>query len=122
MNEPEVPSAAYLVALLPLLVALGLVIATSLVSGRAERTRRRQQRIARAKPAKATTSEPRQRAQPMGAGAVAPPGAADAGPAVDADTAAQIRALMDAARAKLAEGDGDGAIACALAAASVLHP
>jgi len=117
----EVPSAAYLVALLPLLVALGLVVATSLVSGRAERTRKRQQRTAR-KPAKAPTSKPRRSARPMGAGAVAPPGAADAGPAVDADTAAQIRALMDAARAKLAEGDGDGAIACALAAASVLHP
>jgi len=55
----------------------------------------------------------------MGAGAVAPPGAADAGPALDADTAEQIRALMDAARAKLAEGDGDGAIACALAAAKL---
>lgn len=91
----------FIVVLAPLCVAAFLVAATHRTQQRAHRAQRKKRRRmgAAAPTAAAAPSLPETR--------------------VDAETAAEIRALMAAAKEKLAAGDGDGAIACALAAAKL---
>ena len=107
-----------LLPLLPILIGVGLVVATVLTTHRNALESQRREVLTKERK-ESQRRKRRAEGEAMGAGAVAaaPDGAAPA--TVDAGTAAQIRELMDAARAKLAEGDGDGAIACALAAAKL---